>query len=257
MSIFALDDRLIFPPAESADVSGLLAAGGDLSARRLLLAYSSGIFPWFRAGDPILWWSPEPRCIVTPKSLHISRSLVKCLRQSNDVVTFDRDFASVIDGCAKSDGRDGEGGWLTPAMRSAYQTLHAQGYAHSVECWRNGLLVGGLYGVALGRCFCGESMFHCQRDASKVAFVALAIALFTAGYAFIDCQLTTAHLRSLGGEDVSRAEFLMRLRMAGVAPATTPDCGTFPQNEMTTEALAVIMRRWRYAEVNRGGDGPV
>ena len=254
MSVFALDGQLIFPPAADADVSGLLAVGGDLSSRRLLLAYSSGIFPWFRAGDPVLWWSPEPRCIVTPDSLHVSRSLVKCLRQCVDAITFDRDFTAVIAGCASAGGRDRIGSWLTPAMRNAYQLLHDQGYAHSVECWSKGVMVGGLYGVALGRCFCGESMFHHQRDASKVAFVALAVTLFAAGYSLIDCQLPTAHLRSLGGESVSRDHFLRLLRAAGVPPSTMPDIGSFPQGELATEALAAILQQWRRGEVNRGGE---
>ena len=252
MSIFALDDRLIFPPAEYADDSGLLAAGGDLSARRLLLAYSSGIFPWFSAGDPVLWWSPEPRCIITPDSLRVSRSLSKRLRQSDDVVTFDRDFTAVIDGCASIDGRDSKGGWLTPAMRSAYQTLHAQGYAHSVECWRKGELAGGLYGVALGRCFCGESMFHRQSDASKMAFAALAATLFTTGYALIDCQLPTAHLQSLGGTCVSREHFLQSLRAAGVVPSLIPAAGPFPQGELTARAVTGVLQRWQ-----REGGGAV
>lgn len=242
MTIFALGRPLIFPPAEFAEENGLLAIGGDLSPSRLLLAYSMGIFPWFSGGDPILWWSPDPRCVVTPNSLHISRSLAKRMRQGNALITFDRAFAAVTEACATAGGRNQAGGWLTPAMRSAYQVLHAQGFAHSVECWEDGALVGGLYGIALGRCFFGESMFHLQRDASKIVFVALATRLFAAGYALIDCQLPTAHLLSLGGQETSRRDFLRALGEAGIAPSTAPAAGDFPCSEVAAKDL---LKGWR------------
>lgn len=215
--LFRLTKDLLFPPPELAEPDGLLAVGGDLSAERLLLAYSMGIFPWFNEGDPPLWWSPDPRCIIEPHAVHISRSLAKTLKKGLFDISFDRAFAEVISACSDL-RREGEGTWITPEMETAYERLHDLGYAHSVECWRDGELVGGLYGVCLGRCFFGESMFHRITDASKLAFVALCEEAREKRFELIDCQLPTPHLKSLGAREISRTEFLLRLQRGGVAP---------------------------------------
>jgi leucyl/phenylalanyl-tRNA--protein transferase len=198
-----------FPAVEFAlrDPDGLLALGGDLSLPRLLQAYRSGIFPWYGPRQPILWWSPDPRLVLFPGALRVSRSLAKTLRSDRFRVTLDRDFAAVIRACAAP--RPGQAGtWITPEMEAAYTALHEAGYAHSVECWRDGQLAGGLYGVALGRIFFGESMFTRVTDASKVAFVHLVRELERRGFRLIDCQVHTAHLASLGAETLPRREFV-------------------------------------------------
>ncbi len=222
MPVYQLIKQLVFPPPGLAEPEGLLAVGGDLSPERLLLAYSSGIFPWFNEDDPILWWSPDPRCILEPDQVRISRSLARTLRRGAFAVTFDRCFHAVIEGCAAVRTEKGEGTWLSSRMADAYLRLHELGYAHSVECWRGEVLVGGLYGVVLGRCFFGESMFHRETDASKVAFVTLVRRLRGEGVELIDCQLPTAHLASLGAVEISRRDFLGRLRRGGVTPSTMP-----------------------------------
>jgi leucyl/phenylalanyl-tRNA---protein transferase len=192
--------------------NGLLAAGADLSPGRLLAAYRRGIFPWYGPEDPILWWSPDPRTVLFPGQLHLSRSLRKRLRRRSFGVTTDRDFASVIRGCAapreSTDMDRGETGtWLMPEMIAAYEELHHLGYAHSVEVWANGRLAGGLYGVAIGRVFFGESMFSRAPDASKVALVELCLILAARGFTLIDCQMYTPHLASLGAIEMPRTEF--------------------------------------------------
>jgi leucyl/phenylalanyl-tRNA---protein transferase len=201
-------DDLEFPPLERAlaDPNGLLAAGGDLSPARLLTAYRRGIFPWYEAGQPILWWSPQPRAILLPQDIHTSRSLRKLLRRGGMRVTADRCFDRVVTACA-GPRRGSVGTWITPEMAEAYGTLHQLGYAHSVETWCAGELVGGMYGVALGRAFFGESMFSCVSNASKVALVHLAGQLAEWGYGFIDCQMETPHLRSMGATSVTRPVF--------------------------------------------------
>lgn len=207
--IDADDPELRFPDVTLAlrDPDGLLALGGDLSSERLLLAYRSGIFPWFGPQQPVLWWSPDPRLVLFPESLRISRSLSKALRRNDLAVTMDTAFSQVVEQCAAR--RPGQSGtWITPEMRTAYQQLHAQGYAHSVECWQKDTLVGGLYGVAVGRIFFGESMFTRVNDASKVAFVTLVQRLQEWGFPMIDCQVYTRHLESLGATSISRSEFL-------------------------------------------------
>ncbi|MBE0596007.1 MAG: leucyl/phenylalanyl-tRNA--protein transferase, partial [Desulfuromonadales bacterium] len=181
MPVYQLIDQPVFPLPALAEPDGLLAVGGDLSPARLLLAYSTGIFPWYNEGDPILWWSPDPRCIFEPAEVRISRSLAKTLRRGTFSVTYDRAFAEVIAACAKT-RREGEGTWLSPSMQAAFIRLHELGYAHSVEVWCEGTLAGGLYGVGLGRCFFGESMFHRVTDASKVAVVTLARRLGERGF---------------------------------------------------------------------------
>ena len=194
-----------------ADPNGLLAIGGDLSQQRLLSAYQQGIFPWFSAGEPVLWWSPDPRMVMFPDELKISRSLSKRLKQSNYEVRIDTAFREVMLACAQS-GRPGQDGtWITDDIIEGYCGLHALGYAHSAETWIDDELVGGLYGVAIGRMFYGESMFHRVTDASKIAFVHWVQHLQKQGYDMIDCQMKTAHLASLGAREITRREFSQRL----------------------------------------------
>lgn len=222
MPVFRLGLELRFPPPSLTEGNGLLAVGGDLSAERLLLAYSLGIFPWYNAGEPILWWSPMPRCVLLPGDFHTSRSLRKCLRADRHRITFDRDFAAVIRACANCGERAREGTWISPAMIAAYEQLFALGFAHSLEVRQEGELVGGLYGVRLGRCFFGESMFHRQSDASKVALCALSRLLFAQGFVMIDMQLPTPHLLSLGGRLLERKAFKRYLALGRV---DTARCG--------------------------------
>ncbi len=203
-------DDIRFPPVEFASPEGLLAVGGDLSAERLIEAYRHGIFPWYSAGQPILWWSPDPRMVLIPDRLKVSRSLRKRLRHGDYTVRSDTHFREVMHGCAVP-RRDAHGTWITPEMVEAYVRLHELGYAHSVEAWRGTELVGGLYGVALGRVFFGESMFSRAPDASKVALVYLVRQLARWGYQMIDCQVASAHLAGLGAENIRRSEFLARL----------------------------------------------
>jgi leucyl/phenylalanyl-tRNA--protein transferase len=208
-------DREWFPPLEQAldEPDGLLAAGGDLAPARLLAAYRRGIFPWYSAGQPVLWWSPNPREVLLPAEFRCSRSLAKTLRNRGFEVTFDREFAAVVTACAAR-RENSAGTWITPEMHAAYCELHARGHAHSVEVRLNGALVGGLYGVLMGRVFFGESMFSRARDASKVAFARLVERAVVAGLQLIDCQLPTAHLRSLGSQPMARAEFSRRVAEA-------------------------------------------
>lgn len=204
-----------FPPVESATPEGLVAVGGDLSPPRLLAAYRSGIFPWYSAGQPILWWSPDPRAVLYLDDFRPSRSLRKSLRNRGYNVRFDTTFTTVIGACASPrSGHAGGGTWITPEMRSAYIALHEQGHAHSVETWHEGHLVGGLYGIALGRAFFGESMFSRATDASKVALATLVARLHELDYDFIDCQLPSPHVMSLGAVPVPRKRFLRELAAA-------------------------------------------
>ena len=206
-------DTLTFPPLAKAmrEPNGLLAAGGDLSADRLIQAYRHGCFPWFSEGQPILWWSPDPRTVLLPEELHVSRSLGKLLRQQRYQVSFDRDFAAVIQACAAP--RDyADGTWITDNMQNAYIELHARGHAHSVEVWDNGELVGGLYGLAMGQLFFGESMFSRADNASKFGFVTLVRQLQAWGFVLIDCQMPTDHLESLGARSIPRTQFAEYLR---------------------------------------------
>lgn len=201
-----------FPPLNHALVepNGLLAIGGDLGVETLVSAYRRGIFPWYSSGQPLLWWSPDPRAVLLPEAVHVSRSLAKRMRKGGFELSFNRDFASVIDACAAP--RDAHSGtWITAEMRSAYLALHAKGHAHSIECRRDGQLLGGLYGVAIGRAFFGESMFSRERDASKIVLVTLCRWLCAWGYGLLDCQLYTDHLASLGARNMRRDEFAARL----------------------------------------------
>ena len=198
-----------FPPFEQAldEPDGLLAAGADLTPGRLIDAYSHGIFPWFNEGDPILWWSPDPRTVLAPHDFHVSHSLRKRLKQRQFTVTADTAFAAVLDECAAPRPDDG-GTWLTPPMKAAYLALHEQEHAHSVEVWMEGALAGGIYGVALGQMFFGESMFSRRTDGSKIALACLATQLGRWGFPWIDCQLETEHLLSLGAVAVPRRRFV-------------------------------------------------
>jgi leucyl/phenylalanyl-tRNA---protein transferase len=208
-----------FPPVEQALVepNGLLAAGGDLSPARLLDAYARGIFPWFNDEDPVLWWSPDPRMVLLPRELHLSRSLRRTIRSREFTVTFDRAFQGVMEGCAGPREKQ-DGTWITADMMRAYTRMAELGHAHSVEAWADGELAGGLYGVAVGRIFYGESMFTRRSNASKVAVSWLARQLDRWQFELIDCQMSTVHLASLGAREVPRADFLRRLEHAIALP---------------------------------------
>ena len=197
-----------FPPTANAlsFPNGLLAAGGDLTPNRLLRAYSLGIFPWYSDGEPVLWWTPSPRCVVFPTEAHCSKSLAKIIRKKVFDVTYNHDFTSVISLCGET-RKHTQGTWITEELKMAYCQLAKLGYAHSVEVWRNGNLVGGLYGVAFNRVFYGESMFSLEANASKVAFITLANRLQELNFNLIDCQVTSEHLLSLGAVEIDRAEF--------------------------------------------------
>lgn len=208
MPIFSLSDQLIFPPPAYAEPDGLVAVGGDLGPDRLLLAYRTGIFPWFSPGDPILWWSPDPRFVMKPQDIKISKSMKQVINRGTFRITYNQAFEQVISNC-KSIPRDGQPGtWITIEMKRAYCHLHELGYAHSVEAWQEDELVGGLYGVSLGGAFFGESMFSRVSNASKAAFIHLAQYLQTLDFSLIDCQMYTAHLESLGASNMDRDQFL-------------------------------------------------
>ena len=215
-----LGHALAFPPLEAAlqEPNGLLAAGGDLSPNRLLLAYQQGIFPWFSPGDPILWWSPDPRMVLVPGELHVPRSLAKTLRHKPYEIRFDTAFRQVIEACSASPRPGQDGTWIVPDVVDAYCRLHELGWAHSAECWMDGELVGGLYGVAIGKMFYGESMYARRPDASKLAFVHLVRWLHEAGFGLIDCQMRTAHLSRFGGREISRDAFVHSMRQLILEP---------------------------------------
>lgn len=205
-----LQNELSFPPVESATPDGLLAYGGDLSPNRLLLAYKSGIFPWYNSSDPILWWSPDPRLVLFLDEFILRKSLKK--RMKHFEVRYDTAFAQVMQECG-SISRDGQNGsWIIPEVIEAYGVLHDMGYAHSIEAWQDGKLVGGLYGVVIGKMFYGESMFAKVSDASKVAFASLIERLKKEGFEMIDCQIPSPHLKSLGAREISRKEFMKHLQ---------------------------------------------
>lgn len=212
MSIFQLTDEPVFPDPSLAEENGLLAVGGDLSVQRLLAAYSSGIFPWYSQEDPPLWWFTDPRLVIFPDDFKISRRLIRTLKKSSFKITFDQNFAKVIHSCAEVRVQNGEGTWINDDMKEAYIDLHRAGYAHSVECWLNNELAGGLYGVALGRVFFGESMFTRISNGSKAALIALVNYLKKHNFAMIDCQMTTKHLVSFGAREISGEEFRQLLQ---------------------------------------------
>ena len=217
MPVFRLDKRLVFPPVELAE-DGLLAVGGDLSPQRLLLGYSQGIFPWYGPKLPILWHSPDPRMVMTTRDLVINRSLRKHIRKQPYELRIDTAFVAVLEQCAKVPRPGQDGTWLVPDMVDAYTTLHKLGFAHSFEAWRGDELVGGLYGVSLGACFYGESMFALAPDASKIAYAASVAQLDAWGIRLIDCQVHTDHLARLGATEIPRTEFIARLKTALDAP---------------------------------------
>ncbi len=214
MPIYLLpEDELIFPDPAWADPNGILAVGGDLSPERLLLAYQNGIFPWYNAGEPILWWSPDPRLVLFPSELKVSKSMRPYFNQKKFEVSFDRDFRAVIQAC-RENNRKGQGGgtWITREMLEAYSRLHELGYAHSAEVWQDGELAGGLYGLAIGKIFFGESMFTRVSNASKFGFISLVRRLEKQGFRLIDCQQETRHLKSLGARSISREKFVAYLK---------------------------------------------
>jgi len=212
MPVFYLSSDPLFPDPELAEPDGLLAVGGDLQLDRLVIAYSQGIFPWYSEGMPILWWSPDPRPVIYPDQLHVPRRLKRFLRKHPFRVTVDRDFYGVIQACATMNRGNTEGTWLLPEMIEAYENMHRHGYAHSVEVWKAGELVGGFYGVALGRVFFGESMFHRCSDAAKVGFVLFVRYLASLGFTMIDCQQTTSHMVRFGAQEIPRWQFLAGIR---------------------------------------------
>jgi leucyl/phenylalanyl-tRNA---protein transferase len=210
--VYILSKELIFPHPSKTDRRGCLAYGGDLSTERLLLAYRSGIFPWFNEGEPISWFSPDPRMVLFPEDLYVSKSMKQVLERSYFEITYNTAFEAVMQNCSKIK-RDGQyaSSWITNDMITAYVNLHEQGYAHSVEAWQNGELVGGLYGIALGKCFYGESMFAKTSNASKAAFISVVKKLESLGFWLIDCQMYTKHLASLGADLIPRNIFLQYL----------------------------------------------
>jgi leucyl/phenylalanyl-tRNA---protein transferase len=222
-----LTTELTFPPIVKAlkEPNGLLAVGGDLSPARLLAAYRRGIFPWYSADEPLLWWSPDPRMVLFPGQVRITRSLVKTLRNADYAVKLDTAFDRVVAACAATPRQGQNGTWITAEMQAAYGRLHALGYAHSVETWHDGKLIGGLYGIAIGRAFFGESMFSHATDASKIALAHLCRYLVARGFGIIDCQMETTHLASLGALPISRDDYLARVAAlvdGGDAPGHWP-----------------------------------
>ncbi len=223
-----LDKHIEFPPPERAlhEPNGLLAAGGDLSPGRLLAAYRRGIFPWYSTGQPLLWWSPDPRMVLLPEEFRMPRSLAKRLRRRDYEVRTDSAFAEVIAGCAQPRG-EGGGSWITPEMQAAYRDLHALGHVHSVETWIGGELAGGLYGVAIGGVFFGESMFTRAPDASKIALAHLVHQLRRWGYGIIDCQMNTSHLARFGAREIPRAAFSRQVAELVNYPQPSPAAWCF------------------------------
>ncbi|WP_340157477.1 leucyl/phenylalanyl-tRNA--protein transferase [uncultured Maribacter sp.] len=210
--MYFLTDELVFPPVENANVEGLLAVGGDLSPERLLLAYQNGIFPWFDNDSIILWWSPDPRMVLFPNEIKVSKSMKKVIRNKQFRLTKNTCFEKVLEYCSSVPREGQDGTWITEAMKTAYFKLHKNGIAQSYEVWEKDKLVGGLYGVDLGHVFCGESMFSLTSNASKFAFIKLAEELFLKEYKVIDCQLHTDHLASMGAKEIARKDFMAILK---------------------------------------------
>lgn len=211
MPVFRLSDKISFPPPYLAEPEGLLAIGGDLSENRLLLAYKMGIFPWFSKGEPILWWSPDPRLILYPDGVNISKRLRRTINQGIFEVTSDTAFEHVIESCAQSRSKENNETWIIDEMIESYCRLFDSGYAHSIETWYDGKLAGGIYGISLGGCFFGESMFSHVSNASKVALVALCGYLKSLSFDMIDCQITTDHMLRMGAVEISRYQFIKKL----------------------------------------------
>lgn len=207
MSVFKLPKEIIFPDPELSDEDGLLAIGGDLSLERLILAYCNGIFPWYNKGEPILWWCPKPRFIIIPNEIKVSKSMKKLIKNNEFKLTFNNDFEEVINNCKTLRETNGEGTWITDEMRNAYINLFNHGYAMSVETYIGEKLIGGLYGVKIGKCFFGESMFSKVSNGSKIALIKLAENLASENFIFIDCQMHTNHLESMGGKFIDWSIF--------------------------------------------------
>lgn len=214
MSVFKLTNDLVFPDPSYAEDDGLLAIGGDLSAERLLLAYSNGIFPWYSQDSPIIWWSPDPRLVLFPEKFRVSKSLKQKIKQGVFRVEFDKNFRDVIHHCAIITRKEQDRTWITEDLEKAFINLHELGYAHSVEAYLDNALAGGLYGMSLGKAFFGESMFHLETDASKVALYYLVEKLKRYDFHFIDAQVKSSHLISLGAEEISRKEYLRLLTIS-------------------------------------------
>lgn len=212
LPVYLLNQQLVFPPPEGASEEGVVAIGGDLRPERLLLAYAQGIFPWPAEGMPLLWFSPDPRFVLTPAELHVPRSLAKRAKRGDYEIRYDTAFEAVIRACARTKRQGQRGTWILPGMVEGYAELHRLGFAHSVECWMDGELAGGLYGVSLGHAFFGESMFARRPDASKLAFLHLVTRLGRWGFDLIDCQVRTEHLARFGAYDIPREAFLERLQ---------------------------------------------
>ncbi len=228
MPLYRLNRSVEFPDPNLALPDGLLAVGGDLREERLLNAYAHGIFPWYSDGEPILWWSPDPRMVLLPHELHVSKRFARDVRRTPYRVTLDTAFADVMRVCARVPRRGQNGTWITREMTAAYCGLHGAGYAHSVECWDGETLIGGLYGVSLGRCFFGESMFALEPNASKIALARLVELLISWDFALIDCQVHTDHLERMGARNMPRVEFLRRLK-AGLDVPTRVGPWAFPE----------------------------
>ena len=214
-----LPTEIVFPLPELAEENGLLAVGGDLSCDRILFGYEIGIFPWYNNPGDFMWWSPDPRMVIYPKKMHISKSLKKFSRKTNCIIKADTAFKETIQNCAnieRNDGKDTNGTWILPEMVDAYFKLHKSGYAHSVEVWNENNLVGGLYGVSIGACFFGESMFSKKTNASKLALWALVKKLIEWEFIFIDCQFYTDHLNSIGAEEIGRNAYLEQLKISAL-----------------------------------------
>ncbi|HEY1407281.1 MAG TPA: leucyl/phenylalanyl-tRNA--protein transferase [Spirochaetota bacterium] len=220
-----IEDETPFPPVDSADQYGILAVGGELSVERLLDAYSRAIFPWYEEDQPVIWWSPDPRFVLFPEKVLVSKSMRQVLRRNLFEVRFDTAFRRVITSCAETPRRHERGTWITPDMIEAYCELHAQGYAHSAEAWQDGELVGGLYGVSLGSIFFGESMFARVSNASKAAFLTLTGKLSARNFTLIDSQVRTDHLTTLGGEEITRSRYLDILADALTRPTLRGNWG--------------------------------
>ncbi|MGE5257127.1 MAG: leucyl/phenylalanyl-tRNA--protein transferase [Hyphomicrobiales bacterium] len=249
MPIFALSEDLAFPPPQLASKEGLLAVGGDLSPERLLLAYRIGVFPWYSDDEPILWWSPDPRLVLYPREFHFSQSLVKTIRRGDFTVSMDQAFERVIRECGRVRRDTGEGTWIVPEMINAYCRLHDAGFAHSVEAWQGDRLAGGLYGVSLGKCFFGESMFARVSNASKVALAALVALLKAEGFGLVDCQVTTGHLQRMGAREIPRSHYLEQLQQYLQAPDRT---GRWT---MPSDVLSSMLPKRRVRARGAGGHG--
>ena len=229
MPVFRLADELVFPDPRWATAEGLLAVGGDLSPQRLILAYKLGIFPWYGEDEPIMWWSPDPRCVLIPENVYVSRRLERLIKQQRFQLTCNRAFEQVVEACADVRVKQGEETWLIAEMQAAYQKLYELGFAHSVEAWSGDELVGGLYGVALGKFMFGESMFHIQPNASKIILAQLARHLEREGFAMLDCQVPNPHLISMGACHIAREDFLERLAAGGLGAGGTAEKVVFPE----------------------------